>query len=88
MTKTVKNLSFSKGTCLNTKKQKTPAASLKRRKHELGLPIHIKKVPILLNIRYYIILPIYSLYISIISNFLLEYMKKDKKDKKSGVFSH
>ena len=40
-------------------KIKTPAASLKRRNNGLGLPIHIKKLPILLNIRYYIILPIY-----------------------------
>ena len=40
-----------------------PAASLKRRKHGLGLPVHIKKVSILLNIGYYIILPIYYLYI-------------------------
>ena len=69
MTKTVKNMSFSKGACL--KKKKMPAASLKRRNKLLGLPIHIKKAPILLNIRYYIILPIY---ISIISNFLLEYV--------------
>ena len=38
-----------------------PAASLKRRKHGLGLPIHIKKVPILLKIRYYIILVLNSL---------------------------
>ena len=59
MTKTVKNMSFSKGACLN--KQKTPAASLKRRKHGLGLPIHIKKVSILINIRYYIILVLNSL---------------------------
>ena len=43
------------------KKKKAPAASPKRRNNGLGLPIHIKKVPILLNIRYYIILPIYSL---------------------------
>ena len=63
MIKTVKHMSFSKGACL-TKKKKTPAASLKRRNNGLGLPIHIKKVPILLNIRYYIILPIYYLYIS------------------------
>ena len=41
--------------------KKAPAASLKRRNNGLGLPIHIKKLPILLNIRYYIILPIYSL---------------------------
>ena len=67
MTKTVKNMSFSKGACL---KKKT-AASLKRRNNGLGLPIHIKKVPILMNIRYYIlniryylyILPIYITYI-------------------------
>ena len=39
-----------------SKTKKTPAASLKRRKHGLGLPIHIKKVSILLDIRYYIIL--------------------------------
>ena len=44
---------------MSTKKKKKPAARLKRRKHGLGLPIHIKKVSILLNIRYYIILPIY-----------------------------
>ena len=56
-----KNTPFFKKACLKNKK--TPAASLKRRKHGLGLPIHIKKVPILLNIRYYIILPIYYLYI-------------------------
>ena len=56
MSKIVKNMSFSKGACL--KKQKTPAASLKRRNNGLGLPIHIKKLPILLDIRYYIILPI------------------------------
>ena len=37
-------------------KKKTPAASLKRRKHGLGLPIHIKYQPILLNIGYYVIL--------------------------------
>ena len=44
-------------------KKKTPAASLKRRKHGLGLPIHIKKVPILLNIGCYIILALNYLYI-------------------------
>ena len=37
-------------------KKKAPAASLKRRKHGLGLPIHIKVLLILGNIRYYIIL--------------------------------
>ena len=42
-------------------KNQTPAASLKRRNNGLGLPIHIKKVTILLDIRYYIILPIYTL---------------------------
>ena len=63
MTKTVKNMSFSKGACLQKKKK--PAARLKRRKHGLGLPIHIKKVSILLNIRYYIILPIYIYYLYI-----------------------
>ena len=61
MTKTVKNMSFSKGACLQ--KKKAPAASLKRSNNGLGLPIHIKKVAILLNIRYYMILPIYYLYI-------------------------
>ena len=68
MTKTVKNMSFSKGAC---KKKNAPAASLKRSNNGLGLPIHIKKGSILLNIRYYIlsiryylyILPIYYLYI-------------------------
>ena len=59
MTKTVKHMSFSKGACL--KKKKVPAASLKRRKHGLGLPIHVKKVPIVLNIIYYIILLLNSL---------------------------
>ena len=49
---------FKKACCKN---QKTPAASLKRRKHGLGLPIHIKYQPILLNIRYYIILVLNSL---------------------------
>ena len=58
MTKTVKNMSFSKGACKT--KNKAPAASLKRRNNGLGLPIHIKKLPIVLNIRYYIILPIYQ----------------------------
>ena len=58
MTKTVKNRSFSKGACLKTKKE--PAASLKRRKHGLGLPIHMKKVSILINIRYYIVLVLYK----------------------------
>ena len=58
MIKTVKNMSFSKDACLKQNK-KTPAASLKRRNNGLGLPIHIQKLPILLNIRYYIILPIY-----------------------------
>ena len=37
-------------------KNKTPEASLKRRTHGLGLPIHIKKVSILMNIGYYIIM--------------------------------
>ena len=60
MTKTVKHMSFSKGACLKTT-NKVPAASLKRRKHGLGLPIHIKKVSLLLNIRYYIILVLNSL---------------------------
>ena len=55
MTKTVKNMSFSKDACLKKKKKKAPAASLKRSNNGLGLPIHIKKVPILLNIRYYIL---------------------------------
>ena len=58
MTKTVKRMSFSKGACLK-KNTKAPAASLKRRNNGLGLPIHIKKVPIVLNIRYYVLLPIY-----------------------------
>ena len=58
MTNTVKHMSFSKGACLKKNKKK-PAASLKRSNNGLGLPIHIKKLPILLNIRYYIILPIY-----------------------------
>ena len=40
------------------KKEKEPAASLKRRKHGLGLPIHIKYQLILSNVRYYIILVI------------------------------
>ena len=62
MTKTVKNMSFSKGACLKQKQKKVPAASLKRSNNGLGLPIHMKKVPILLNIRYYIILPIYISY--------------------------
>ena len=62
MAKTVKNMSFSKGAC-QQKKKKTPAASLKRRNNGLGLPIHIKKLPILLNIRYYILRYIYYLYI-------------------------
>ena len=53
MTKTVKNMSFSKGACQKNKK-KAPAASLKRSNNGLGLPIHIKKLPILINIRYYI----------------------------------
>ena len=43
------------------KKKQAPAASLKRSNNGLGLPIHIKKVPILLNIRYYIILVLNSL---------------------------
>ena len=63
-------MSFSKGAC-QQKKEKAPAASLKRSNNGLGLPIHIKKAPILLNIRYYIlniryylyILPIYITYI-------------------------
>ena len=70
MTKTVKNMSFSKGAC-QKKKKKTPAASLKRSNNGLGLPIHIKMISILLNISYYIlniryylhILPIYIIYI-------------------------
>ena len=37
-------------------KKKTPAASLKRCKHGLGLPIHIKYQLILINIRYYMVL--------------------------------
>ena len=41
---------------MSNTKRKTPAASLKGRKHGLGLPIHIKKISILLNIEYYIIL--------------------------------
>ena len=58
-----------------SKRKKTPAASLKRRNNGLGLPIHIKKVPILLNIRYYIYITyILAYYISIISNCLLEYV--------------
>ena len=71
MTKTIKNMSFSKGACQKNNKKKAPAASLKRSNNGLGLPIHIKKVSILLNIRYYIlniryylyILPIYITYI-------------------------
>ena len=60
---------------MSKKRKKTPAASLKSRNNGLGLPIHIKKLPILLNIRYYVILSIYYLYIlSIIFNFLLEYV--------------
>ena len=55
LTTSDKHTLFSKGACLNTK-QKVPAASLKRRKHGLGLPIHIKYKLILLNIAYYIIL--------------------------------
>ena len=47
-------------------KRKTPAASLKRRNKLLGLPIHIKKVPILLNIGYYIILVLNKYYISFV----------------------
>ena len=58
MTKTVKNVSFSKGACLQ-KKKNTAAASLKRRNNGLGLPIHIKKILIVLDIRCYIILHIY-----------------------------
>ena len=57
---------FSKGACLKNKKQK-PAASLKRRNNGLGLPIHIKKLSVLLNIGYYIILVLNSvLYINYI----------------------
>ena len=65
MTKTVKNRSFSKGACQKNKKKKNaPAASLKRSNNGLGLPIHIKKLPILIDIRYYIILSkYYYLYI-------------------------
>ena len=44
-----------------SKKEKVPAASLKRHKHRLGLPIHIKYQLILLNIGYYIILVLNSL---------------------------
>ena len=55
---------FSKGAC--NKNKKTPAASLKLRNNGLGLPIHIKKLPILLNIRYYIYIYIYYLYISLL----------------------
>ena len=59
---------------MSKNKKKASAASLKRRNNGLGLPIHIKKLPILLNIRYYIlniryylyILPIYYLYITYI----------------------
>ena len=39
-----------------SKQKQAPAASLKRRKPLLGLPIHIIKVSILLNIGYYRIL--------------------------------
>ena len=46
MTKTVKHMSFSKGACLKKQKQ-TSAASLKRRKHWLGLPIHKKGINII-----------------------------------------
>ena len=53
-------MSFSKGACLK-QKEKTPAASLKRRKHGLGLPIHIKYQPILINVGYHIILVLNSL---------------------------
>ena len=53
---------------------KVPAASLKRRKHGLGLPIHIKKVSILLNIGYYVILVLNSLlYINYIDCLLIAY---------------
>ena len=45
-------------------KNKTPEASLKRRKWGWGLPIHIKRPLILLNIGYYIILVLNSYYIS------------------------
>ena len=46
-------------------KNKTPAASLKRRKCGLGLPIHIKYQLILLNIWFYMILVSHrSLYIN------------------------
>ena len=47
-------MSFSKRHVVFQNK-KVPAASLKRRKHALGLPIHINKGSIVLNIRYYII---------------------------------
>ena len=46
---------FFKKACIHETK-KTPAASLKRRKHGLGLPIHIKYQLILIDIGYYIIL--------------------------------
>ena len=47
---------------MSKKENKTPAASLKRRKHVLGLPIHIKKVSILIkHIGFYRILVLNSL---------------------------
>ena len=50
----LKHVFFKKG--MLKQKQKTPAASPKRRKWGLGLPIHIKYQLILINIIYYIIL--------------------------------
>ena len=41
---------------MSKKEKKTSAASSKRRKHGLGLPIHMKMLLIFINIRYYIIL--------------------------------
>ena len=71
MTKTVKNMSFSKGACQN-KTKRVPAASLKRSNNGLGLPVHIKKLPILLDIRYYILNIRYYLYIYYLYIYLSE----------------
>ena len=81
MTEIVRSMSFSKGACQKQKK-KAPAASLKRSNNGLGLPIHIKKVPILLNISYHIILPIYMnlLYINYIGSILIA-----RSDLKSAI---
>ena len=68
---------FFKMTCISNKK--TPAASLQRSKHELGLPIHIKALLILLNIEYQELVLNKLLSWSIISNFLLEYVVFRKK---------